>query len=195
MKKWTRCIHNSTPNLSLDQWKYVPLEKYSSLNKKSSLTSNQGLGPRNLGWTFYGEFFFKGNIVLDTWNLCFWKKWPSLGLWNTLSLSLSLCVVSLISNIKFWMSLYLCVPLLSPDDTWHHPLVDNVGSDMILGWYEEPLFKIWKWWQINKQTNWFSTCRLVKMQQYPVRKIRKIICKNMKKTFGTNTCCFNERSV
>ena len=96
MKKWTRCIHNSTPNLSLDQWKYVPLEKYSSLNKKSSLTSNQGLGPRNLGWTFYGEFFFKGNIVLDTWNLCFWKKWPSLGLWNTLSLSLSLCVVSLL---------------------------------------------------------------------------------------------------
>ena len=94
MKKWTRCIHNSTPNLSLDQWKYVPLEKYSSLNKKSSLTSNQGLGPRNLGWTFYGEFFFKGNIVLDTWNLCFWKKWPSLGLWNTLSLSL--CVVSLL---------------------------------------------------------------------------------------------------
>ena len=138
--------------------------------KESSLTSNQGLGPRNLGWTFYGEFFFKGNIVLDTWNLCFWKKWPSLGLWNTLSLSLSLCVVSLlyqmISNIKFWMSLYLCVPLLSPDDTWHH------------------LFKIWKWWQINKQTNWFSTCRLVKMQQYPVRKIRKIICKNMKKPLG-----------
>ena len=119
MKKWTRCIHNSTPNLSLDQWKYVPLEKYSSLNKKSSLTSNQGLGPRNLGWTFYEEFFFKGNIVLDTWNLCFWKKWPSLGLWNTLSLSL--CVVS----------------LLLPDDIQHEILnvFVFVCAIVITRWY------------------------------------------------------------
>ena len=179
MKKWTRCIHNSTPNLSLDQWKYVPLEKYSSLNKKSSLTSNQGLGPRNLGWTFYGEFFLKeiSYSILETF---VFEKNGLPWVFETLCLCLCVschCYYQMISNIKFWMSLYLCVPLLSPDDTWHH------------------LFKIWKWWQINKQTNWFSTCRLVKMQQYPVRKIRKIICKNMKKTFGTNTCCFNERSV
>ena len=95
MKKWTRCIHNSTPNLSLDQWKYVPLEKYSSLNKKSSLTSNQGLGPRNLGWTFYGDFFLKeiSYSILETF---VFEKNGLPWVFETLCLSLSLCVVSLL---------------------------------------------------------------------------------------------------
>ena len=42
----------------------------------------------------------------------------------------------------------------SPLDIWY------VGSGVILGWYKGPIFEILKWWQTDKQTNRFSTCRL-----------------------------------
>ena len=58
-KKYARCTYNSTPNLTLDQWKIVTPKKNHHW-KKSSLKNIQGLrGPRNLGWTF----FWWGNIV------------------------------------------------------------------------------------------------------------------------------------
>ena len=67
--------------------------------------------------------------------------------------------------LSVYLSLYLslCVSLTSPDDSWHHPLPSNiwyVGSGVILGCYKGPTFEILKWWQTDRQTNRFSTCRL-----------------------------------
>ena len=69
--------------------------------------------------------------------------------------------ITYIGSLKHFV--FVCVSLTSPDDSWHHPLPSSiwyVGSGVILGWYKGPIFEILKWWQTDKQTNRFSTCRL-----------------------------------
>ena len=58
-KKWARCTYNSTPNLTLDQWEIVTLDKYLLL-KNSHPWKIFRAWVRNHGWNFFdGEFFIR----------------------------------------------------------------------------------------------------------------------------------------